>query len=442
MAGLYSMLWALDRARKGVVRRAGELFNDPKAVLTQQVDDLRNTQRGLDPVINPQGAGMRQIPREEQVSRMTQQVLDTYGGGLGALGHTVYHGSPRKFSAFDLKKMGTGEGNQAFGKGMYVAENPDVAKEYLNVGLSIDPGKASYGGKRIQALYDAAQRKQDMGHRTGNQAMIDSANAELAYWEDLMVGTHPLQARERFSDPESGWPAAQKFAESIDPKKFKGVEFPETSLYKVDIPDEAVPKMLDWDKPLRDQPEAVAAALKKLGVTQPVEAPREAIEAAKEAYRADPSRENYRAMQGLMNQGQNLFGRDVIKRGLATEEALQGAGVTGIKYLDAGSREAGGTSNMVVFDPAMMRILERNGEATGAVPWAAEPNLADLARGNSVPVKETDWRKLYYGNIDPTLLGGMGLGGAGMLAYDQFAGQEEGDGLLQRAAQYLRMGRQ
>ena len=45
-------------------------------------------------------------------------------------------------------------------------------------------------------------------------------------------------------------------------------------------------------------------------------------------------------------------------------------GIPGIRYLDGGSRGAGqGSSNFVAFDPEMIRILERNGQATGAVPW-------------------------------------------------------------------------
>lgn len=334
MAGIYSALGELDRMRKMAGRRVSDLVTDPLGVLTQQADALRNTQRGVDPVINAAGAGMRPIPREEQVSRMTQQALDTYAGGLGMLGHTVFHGSPRAFSKFDKAKMGTGEGNQAFGKGLYVAENPEVAKEYLNVGLSMDPSKATYGGK-----------------------------------------------------------------------KFKGAEFPETSLYKVDIPDEVIPNMLEWDKPLKEQPATVQKALKKLGVTQTPPAAPEAVEAAKEAYRANPSRENLQAMNALMNQGRNIMGSDIIKQGLATEEALQQAGIPGIKYLDAGSRGGGGTSNMVVFSPEMMRILERNGEATGARPWAAgewggraptefEARHAAAQRNAALPVEQ----------------GGLGLG--------------------------------
>src|SRR3990167_1126141 len=43
---------------------------------------------------------------------------------------TVFHGSPHEFSAFDASKIGTGEGAQAYGHGLYFAENIGVAKGY------------------------------------------------------------------------------------------------------------------------------------------------------------------------------------------------------------------------------------------------------------------------------------------------------------------------
>ena len=39
-------------------------------------------------------------------------------------------------------------------------------------------------------------------------------------------------------------------------------------------------------------------------------------------------------------------------------------GIKGIRYLDAGSRGQGGTSNFVVFDPKEVKILEKNGQPT------------------------------------------------------------------------------
>ena len=50
----------------------------------------------------------------------------------------VYHGTPHRFDPteenplgeFDASKVGTGEGVQAYGHGVYLAESPDVAKTY------------------------------------------------------------------------------------------------------------------------------------------------------------------------------------------------------------------------------------------------------------------------------------------------------------------------
>ena len=45
-------------------------------------------------------------------------------------GITAYHGSPHDFEQFDMSKIGTGEGAQAYGHGLYFAEAEPVAMEY------------------------------------------------------------------------------------------------------------------------------------------------------------------------------------------------------------------------------------------------------------------------------------------------------------------------
>lgn len=46
----------------------------------------------------------------------------------------VYHGSPHEFDAFSMEKIGTGEGAQSYGHGLYFAENPGVADSYKTAG--------------------------------------------------------------------------------------------------------------------------------------------------------------------------------------------------------------------------------------------------------------------------------------------------------------------
>jgi hypothetical protein len=68
----------------------------------------------------------------------------------------VYHGSPHRFEEFDASKIGTGEGAQAYGHGIYLAENPEIARDY-QVRLSYDPEKMKIGGKQINAVYNQLQ---------------------------------------------------------------------------------------------------------------------------------------------------------------------------------------------------------------------------------------------------------------------------------------------
>ena len=57
-----------------------------------------------------------------------REAAQNYGQGMlmGSIGpegkgFTAYHGSPHAFDQFDLSKIGTGEGAQAYGHGMYLA---------------------------------------------------------------------------------------------------------------------------------------------------------------------------------------------------------------------------------------------------------------------------------------------------------------------------------
>jgi hypothetical protein len=122
-------------------------------------------------------------------------------------------------------------------------------------------------------------------------------------------------------------------------------------LYKTDIPDEAVARMLDFDKPLSEQHESVRNAISTLIKPEQHELGSSIYGRLAEKFTGDDF--------GMMRQGQQ-----------AASKALQDAGIPGIKYLDANSRTAGeGTLNFVPFNENLIRILERNSIPTGAQPW-------------------------------------------------------------------------
>jgi hypothetical protein len=291
-------------------------------------------------------------------------------------GAIVYHGSPHKFDRFDSSKIGTGEGAQAYGHGLYLAENPKVAEAYQNAGIgNIDWENATYGGRKIQALYDAAQRKQNVAHRLNDKTAISKANAELYYWESLLTGTHPNIARSNALDPDAGWPEMQAFVNAIDDTKFKNINFPDTGLYKVDLPDDAIARMLDWDKPLSQQ--ASAGGLRGQ-IDQVLALPVKDAPALHSGPSLFPS-EAAMVRDGSMTGGDfyRLLHANEIRSGKASPAALKeramvekmrAEGIPGIRYLDGDSRGAGaGTSNYVVFpgEEDILKILERNGQPLG-----------------------------------------------------------------------------
>jgi hypothetical protein len=115
------------------------------------------------------------------------------------------------------------------------------------------------------------------------------------------------------------------------------------AFYKVDLPDEQIAKMLDWDKPLSQQHPDVQAAIAQL----------HGKDALGRTINAPPLNQDMR--------GQWLY--QALQQGRTQKlasEALAKKGIPGIRYLDGGSRSAGkGTSNFVVFDPKNMNIIGR-----------------------------------------------------------------------------------
>jgi len=270
------------------------------------------------PMVKPMGILAKKSAEfaAPKAAQMAENYLVNTGGILPA---TVWHGSPHKFDKFDSSKIGTGEGAQAYGHGLYLAESPDVAKQYqkeLATNVNVN-GKPFYDGKGKQLSSTGNQDVDD--YILSNHGDIDAAIKNATDYEDNNV-LPLLQALK------------QKGAVSANNTG---------SLYKVDLPDEQIAKMLDWDKPVGQQTPHVRDAIHRVG--------REPAEYGVERM-ADDMR---------MVEIQKLFNSpDGVNR-------LRELGIPGIRYLDGGSRGTGtGTSNYVIFpgNEDMLTILERNGQ--------------------------------------------------------------------------------
>ncbi len=249
-------------------------------------------------------------------------------GALRGGSFRAYHGSPHDFDRFSLDHIGTGEGAQSYGHGLYFADNEAVARSYRDA-LSQGRSGADYTGARILQM-----------HGGDEAAALDymSRNVDEAFAAgDIDAARRSMDIKNTIIDGR-----ASRIA-------------PDGRMYEVQI--NADPEsFLDWDAPLSQQPEAVRGAIRQAQFYQPAHN-RDVIE---------------RALAGAETQydidwGPTSGGTYVRESPHGTEKLLQQSGIPGIRYLDQGSRTAGtGTRNYVVFDDSIIDIIRKYGVAAAA----------------------------------------------------------------------------
>ena len=302
---------------RGPQNRLRGLLDSPVNFLTDALNDVVPTGQQAAEQLQ-----RYQLPMSQDYA-MGPSGYDNKLKDMALAGLTVYHGSPHKFDKFDINKIGTGEGAQAYGHGLYFAEAQDVAKSYADALTKMRVQAAQsqlkkYGGNVDDAI--AASRKEIDRLKSLNLTPATGA----AKRDSLIAGQE------------------EKLSELIAYKNQGSMN--QGQMYKVDIPDEAIAKMLDWDKPLSQQSKEVQAAMRS---------------AFDDMYGgAQYGEKNF-------NQAQGMTGGELVnffRNREAASQVMNGAGIPGIRYLDGSSRSAGsGTSNFVVFDDSLLKILERNG---------------------------------------------------------------------------------
>jgi hypothetical protein len=231
-----------------------------------------------------------------------------------------------------MSKIGTGEGAQAYGHGMYLAENEGVARGYRDT-LAGKNQKLEWNGQPVEgrAVNSLVDSLQDQDWRLAR--IVDQAGK---WGPRNAIDTFEPHTRNASDGP--AWQAAMD--------QFKeGVGNSATGhMYEVNV--NADPeRFLHWDKPLSEQHPDVIKALNNTPYP-----PRDMRMSVKD-YMAEL--ETNREMASKMGDPAAM-----------ASQALQEAGIPGIRYLDQGSRGAGeGSHNYVVFDANSMDIIRRYGLA-------------------------------------------------------------------------------
>jgi hypothetical protein len=245
-------------------------------------------------------------------------------------GITAYHGSPYEFEQFDTSKIGTGEGAQAYGHGLYFAESEPIAQHYRDA-LSGTAPQLKVNGKTLSSLHMSSniddRLKKQIGFAYHQFNDLDKAIDYVAQQ------THGKMTS-KFVDPLDVEQYKKDLVNLENMRQNKPTIEPHTGhMYEVAI-DAHPDHFLDWDKPISEQ-QKIMELLKPTGFT-----PRSQSTTGNDLY----------------HMIDNHF--DDPKK---ASEFLHSAGIHGIRYLDASSRGSNEqqTRNYVVFDQNRVKIKRR-----------------------------------------------------------------------------------
>lgn len=265
---------------------------------------------------------------------------------LQALNQPAYHGTPhRGIDEFTTQAMGTGEGAQAYGWGLYFAQSKDIADFYRRTLARPQLAKDSQNPFAARVGKEITRLEKEHGQQALGREWLDAHFEKMAepYGPDQEVGNAYLEmvhAGEMTFDGQ---------------------------LYEVEVPSDA--EVLDYDAPLKDQPEKVRAALEKLGF--PAEQFRVPLDNGATAGLWDTLDQARKALatagssgrivrQANTRTGNQIYAALSMRLGgdEAASRALFAAGVPGMRFLDSNSRGVDADKqlrNYVVFDDSAVK---------------------------------------------------------------------------------------
>jgi len=298
----------------------------------------------------------------------------------------AYHGSPYTFDHFDLGAIGTGEGNQAHGWGLYFAQDKKIAENYKDI-LGANSGEVITGKTKYKINEDGDWYDEN----TGN--IIDDINPlSMALTEVLETGNSnkAIEHLQEFIKSKEGKTAqtvisqvkrAKEAIKLLKKNEFAGHE--QKTAFEVEIPEDN--ELIDEFKNINEQPRKVQAAIRK---------------AWKEiGYK--PSALHYMSGREFYKQLASELGGEK-----AASEKLNSLGVKGITYDGLVDGKC-----FVVFDDKAIQIINRyNQEHKGAYAGAydADQNILHIfeaANQSTVIHESAHWWLSMLNNIaiDPEL---------------------------------------
>ena len=315
---------------------------------------------------------------------------------------TALHASPHSFRKFDTAFMGKGEGAQAYGWGLYFAENPEVNRSYLN---QFAQDKATWKFREVEtaaieemqralvgsflpkdALPEAKEDASDIAWSVLGD-LVDAARGSMTVLDVVMELHDEIDTNRKYAET---YPQVREKLEQLEGFMLSLLDHLDEieirtgmpSNYKVELNVEDS-ELLGWDY----VDETVLALLKD----SPVEEVRYALERAER--RADYRGENvsgkdvYQELFDAFWDGEDGTKQEAQK---AASVSLLSSDIKGIRYADGYTRgkvEEEQTYNYVIFDGNDIKITAFADESTGGA-WA---DYEDPTASFSLATRESVW---------------------------------------------------
>ena len=252
-------------------------------------------------------------------------------------GIIAFHGSGADFDEFSLDMIGTGEGSQAYGYGLYFTDTKSIAEFYKDA-VREESNIIHLDGKPIDSVYSSDNEEKFSEYITENFEP-DQFNDAYMVLDNLGQGISSVEDADSMAASSLTRPQMQTYNKIRNDLEVP--ELPEGKMYEVMIniqPDD----LLDYDKPLNSQSKEIQSAAlkaaKSAGAYKGTD--KKTLELSGGALLAD--------MVNNIVIKQNLQGMTSEAEKIAAQE-LFNQGIPGLKYFDNASRNtADGTSLGVV----------------------------------------------------------------------------------------------
>lgn len=263
----------------------------------------------------------------------------------------AFHGTPNEVVGnFSLEKIGTGEGSQVYGWGLYFADSPEVASTYKARNPSMSKN-ITYKGKTLKEWEN-------------------ESDYELSYvWEKIRLNVP--------KDELLGYGLSKAQIDLVN--SLPDEIFHKGNLYEVDI-DASDDDFIMFDETHYESDNIIKKINHGIKTLY-------GYDEGKYFQGAFPGNTLYdrvcKAVAKFENKLEQFGRQTTINEQKLGTNFLKRVGIKGIKYLDQFSRDTNSldnTFNYVIFDPSIIKIVKQNGEF---VMNSKTPNSVDLSTKES-----------------------------------------------------------